>query len=507
MNIVKRSLLLCLGLLLVLLALQGAQSLWQVKRLADDTVEVVTITQLSANAQLLWTRFTEADQALRQAMDATDAEGIDGRRSQFHARADALRQTMQALRADARGDLGPNADRVNTHVDTWLALAAPHVGSAAVTELPAYHRLEAAQASLREEVEALAKHVREDTADAVADSREAARSALLWTGGVLVVAMAVGLALGRFALVNLHRQLGADASELARVAQVLASGDLCQPIDSAGLPPGSAMEAVARLQHGLRETMARLHGIAAQLASGSDEIASGNADLSQRTDHQAAALERTASTMQQLDTTVRHNADNASQASQLADDASAVAGRGGAVVDQAVQTMRDVHASSRKIADIIGVIDGIAFQTNILALNAAVEAARAGEQGRGFAVVAGEVRSLAGRSAEAAREIKALIGNSVERVEAGSALVDQAGHSMQEVVAAIGRVTAVMGEIRSASQDQSMGVAQVGSVVADLDRATQQNAALAEQSAAAAEGLKNQGRALVEAISVFRLEA
>ena len=506
MNIVKRSLLLCVGLLLLLLALQGAQSLWQVQRLSEATKEVVTITQLSNDAQELWTRFIEADQALRQAIDAADAEGIAERRSRFNGRTAELRQSLVSMKENARGDLQPNAERVRAQAEAWLALAAPHVGTGGVSELPSYHRLDAAQATLLSEVTALVKHVKDDTADAVAASRDAARSALLWTVVELVLAVAVGLVLGRIALASLHRQLGTDASELARVAQTLADGDLRQQIDTRHLPPGSVMEAIARMQQSLRDMVTRLQAIGSQVASGSDEIATGNADLSQRTEQQATALERTTSTMAQLDHTVRHNAENSSRASSLADDASAVASRGGQVVDQAVQTMREVHASSRQIADIIGVIDGIAFQTNILALNAAVEAARAGEQGRGFAVVASEVRSLAGRSAQAAREIKALIGTSVDRVEAGTALVDQAGQTMQEVVAAIQRVTAVMGEIRSASEAQSDGVAEVGGLVTELDRATQQNAALAEQSAAAAESLKSQGRALVDAIAVFQLE-
>jgi methyl-accepting chemotaxis protein len=241
------------------------------------------------------------------------------------------------------------------------------------------------------------------------------------------------------------------------------------------------------------------------VATASAQIAQGNHDLSSRTEQQASALEETAASMEELSSTVRQNADNARQGNQLAQNASSVAMRGGEVVGQVVDTMKGINDASRRIADIIGVIDGIAFQTNILALNAAVEAARAGEQGRGFAVVASEVRSLAGRSAEAAKEIKGLISDSVQRVEQGTALVDQAGATMTEVVTAIRRVTDIMGEISAASTEQSQGVAQVGEAVTQMDQATQQNAALVEQSAAAAESLKAQARQLVQAVAVFRL--
>jgi methyl-accepting chemotaxis protein len=241
------------------------------------------------------------------------------------------------------------------------------------------------------------------------------------------------------------------------------------------------------------------------ISTACSEIAVGTQDLSQRTEQTASNLQQAASSMEQLGATVKQNADNARQANQLALGASTVAIKGGEVVGEVVSTMKGINDSSRKIVDIIGVIDGIAFQTNILALNAAVEAARAGEQGRGFAVVASEVRSLAQRSAEAAKEIKSLIGTSVERVEQGTALVDQAGSTMQEVVSSIRRVTDIMGEISTASSEQSTGVAQVGSAVTQMDEATQQNAALVEQSAAAADSLKQQAQQLVNAVAVFKL--
>jgi methyl-accepting chemotaxis protein len=267
------------------------------------------------------------------------------------------------------------------------------------------------------------------------------------------------------------------------------------------------LSAVADMKNALTQVVSGVRQGADGVATASVEIAQGNSDLSGRTEQQASALEQTSASMEQLGTTSRQNADNAQLASQLANTASSVAQQGGQVVDQVVETMKAINHSSQKISDIIGTIDGIAFQTNILALNAAVEAARAGEQGRGFAVVAGEVRTLAQRSAEAAKEIKGLIGASVERVEQGSRLVDQAGSTMREIVTSVQRVSDIVGEISSASQEQNAGVSQVSQAVSQMDQATQQNAALVEESAAAAASLRQQAEQLVQAVSVFRLAA
>ena len=270
-------------------------------------------------------------------------------------------------------------------------------------------------------------------------------------------------------------------------------------------PDGSVLASMGAMQGQLVGLIGQVRTSADSIATASAQIAQGNMDLSQRTEEQASALEQTAASMEELSSTVKQNADNAKQANQLAQGASAVAIKGGEVVGRVVDTMKDINASSKKISDIISVIDGIAFQTNILALNAAVEAARAGEQGRGFAVVASEVRNLAGRSAEAAKEIKSLISASVERVEQGTALVDEAGVTMTEVVGSIKRVTDIVGEISAASTEQSAGVAQVGEAVTQMDQATQQNAALVEESAAAAESMKTQAEQLVQAVSAFKL--
>ena len=270
---------------------------------------------------------------------------------------------------------------------------------------------------------------------------------------------------------------------------------------------GELVTALDRMRKELANVVTVVRQNSDSVATASAQIAQGNQDLSGRTEQQASSLQQTAASMDELGSTVIQNADNARQANQLAQGASTVAARGGEVVAQVVDTMKGINESSKKIADIISVIDGIAFQTNILALNAAVEAARAGEQGRGFAVVAGEVRSLAQRSAEAAKEIKSLISTSVDRVEQGTALVDQAGSTMQEIVSSIKRVSDIIGEISAASTEQSSGVAQVGRAVTQMDEATQQNAALVEQSAAAAESLKQQAQQLVQAVSVFKLGA
>ena len=316
-------------------------------------------------------------------------------------------------------------------------------------------------------------------------------------GGLLIAGL-LGWLITRSITVPMNRAKDA--------ATRVAAGDLTVDLSASGKDEvAQLLAALSNMKDSLTRIVGGVRSNAEGVATASAEIAQGNLDLSRRTEEQAAALEQTAASMEQLSATVKQNADNARQANQLAMGASTVAIRGGQAVSQVVTTMKGINDSSKKIADIISVIDGIAFQTNILALNAAVEAARAGEQGRGFAVVASEVRSLAGRSAEAAKEIRALITASVDRVEQGSALVDQAGATMSEVVASIRRVTDIMGEISAASTEQSAGVAQVGEAVGQMDRATQQNAALVQESAAAAESLKAQAEQLVQAVAVFRL--
>lgn len=291
------------------------------------------------------------------------------------------------------------------------------------------------------------------------------------------------------------------------VVHAVSRGDLTVQIQSEGKDEiAQLMQAMAHMQGSLLGVVRSVRQGSESLAVASAEIAQGNHDLSARTEQQASSLEETAASMEELGSTVKQNADNARHANQLAQSASTIAVKGGNVVGEVVETMKGINESSRKISDIISVIDGIAFQTNILALNAAVEAARAGEQGRGFAVVASEVRSLAGRSAEAAKEIKSLINASVERVEHGTSLADQAGVTMTEVVASIKRVTDIMGEISAASSEQALGVAQVGEAVTLMDQTTQQNAALVEQMAAAASSLKSQAQDLVHVVAAFKLD-
>ena len=335
------------------------------------------------------------------------------------------------------------------------------------------------------------------------DVAAAVRHQFLMDGAQLLVMLFLvsgfGLAISR----SVHRQIGGEPALAHSVMAEVSRGNLVADIP--GAPPGSLLHGLSTMVASLRDTVSRVRQSANTIAAASAQISEGNNDLSTRTEEQASALQETAASMEQLSSTVTQNAENARRANQVSQRASAVAVKGGDVMCLVVETMKGISDGAQKIADITGLIDSIAFQTNILALNAAVEAARAGEQGRGFAVVASEVRNLAGRSAEAGKQIKVLIDDSAERVAQGTELVDRAGVTMNEVVVSINHVTTIMGEISAASTEQSTGVVQVGEAVSQMDQVTQQNAALVEEGAAAAESMKAQAHELVQAVAAFRL--
>jgi methyl-accepting chemotaxis protein len=396
-------------------------------------------------------------------------------------------------------------EKVRPQVKAYIESAQALIQAAKVdhqSALPLVPNLQANFLLLETNMAALSDSIQSNSTNLNAHAVQSVSSTLIGVGVTLALATLAMVGLGLW-LAKLMTRPMAHAVE---VANHFAQGDLSPGIHPSGNDETTQLlDSLKRMQTHVSGMVREVKDNAHSVATASSEIAQGNNDLSARTEQQASVLEQTASSMEQLGATVKQNADSAQQANQLAMNASTVAEQGGAVVAQVVDTMKGINESARKISDIIGVIDGIAFQTNILALNAAVEAARAGEQGRGFAVVASEVRSLAGRSASAAKEIKGLIADSVSRVEAGSAMVDRAGTTMSEVVGAIRRVTDIVGEITVASAEQADGVTQVGHAVTQMDQVTQQNAALVEQSAAAADSLRQQADKLVSAVDSFRL--
>ena len=471
-----------------------------------NLVESGQALQLSQQADMMHDAIrADAQQALLGALEKNPAT-IDEADKDLREHADVLTGALNELRglplsAETQSSLSLAQPLAGQYVAAArnTIQAARRDAAAGQAQMPellkAFGELETRMAELSESIGANSERMKSDASAGVTRTR-------LQIGIALALA-AVGLVA---AALVLARRMTGPMDRAVDLAERLAEGDLRTRVVPAGNDETvRLMQAMARMQDNIANIVRNVQANADNVASASAQIAQGNADLSSRTEQQASALEETAASMEELSGTVRQNADNAVQGREMSRNASTIASQGGEVVGQVVQTMRGINDASRRIVDIISVIDGIAFQTNILALNAAVEAARAGEQGRGFAVVASEVRSLAGRSAEAAREIKGLISDSVDRVDQGTSLVEQTRSTMTDVVAAIHQVNEIMGQISTASAEQSTGVAQVGEAVTQMDQATQQNAALVEQSAAAAESLRVQAEKLVQAVAVFRL--
>ncbi len=494
------------GIILLITAVLALSGIWRIgalkeagERVATREIEQrVVVEDWAASVRLNLVRI----EAFLKAIDVAYMEKLTADVKATSEQTDAKAQRIAELVQDAKGkELLAAVYTAREAYQTKLAEirelhrnAEPSVPAMVDEQLrPLADKYLQSLDALRAAMEAQLKAGQQDS-----QAMASASQVLLGAGSVVTIV------LGALMAWWVTRSIVAPLRRGMHAAEKIAEGDLTQPLNAANQDEsGQLLQALAHMQSRLASIVSDVRRNAEGVAVASSEIAQGNHDLSIRTENQASALEQTSASMEQLGSTVRQNADNARAANQLAVNASNVAQQGGEVVAEVVETMKGISTASSKIADIIGVIDGIAFQTNILALNAAVEAARAGEQGRGFAVVASEVRSLAGRSADAAKEIKQLISASTERVDAGSALVERAGVTMQEVVASIRRVTDIVGEISAASSEQSQGVSQVGDAITQMDQTTQQNAALVEQSAAAAGSLRTQAAQLVQAMAFF----
>lgn len=441
--------------------------------------------------------------ALKQAVGEDDKKGIEA----VNERAKKVREKFKSLGSlPGQQALG---DRLAKEFDAYfspaLSVAKIMLGVDQGDPQAAIGQMQTSLKVLEDDLKKTVDSAQKQFTTGVDNSGDNVRK-VLWTviaAGLIV--MLVLVIVSYFIIRTIWQQLGGEPEYAQEIASAVASGNLTMQIEVERGDTTSLLAALSEMQTRLQNMVLDIKTSAETIKVASAEIASGNSDLSSRTESQASSLEETSSSMETMTETVKQNADNARQANKMVETASEVAVKGGAVVNQVVTTMDDINQSSKKIVDIISVIDGIAFQTNILALNAAVEAARAGEQGRGFAVVASEVRSLAQRSAAAAKEIKTLIGDSVDKVRTGSALVDQAGQTMDEIVASVRRVSDIMSEITAASQEQSTGIQEIGSAINQMDEMTQQNAALVEEAAAAAESLEEQADLLTKALDVFKL--
>ncbi|MFM1906432.1 MAG: hypothetical protein RLZZ591_109 [Pseudomonadota bacterium] len=501
---------LAFSLIALMLIFMGGTTLWRANTLHESLLDITERRiEILRDLGHLRDEINHQARASRNVALMSKADDIRLELEQVQASRKAVDTIMARLDKDIHSTEGREVlarmvklrQEYKTHTDSYLALIEQGKKDEAIALL--LDDVRPIQLAYFRAIEDETKNQDDSTATASRDAQAAADAIemTVWATGTLSLTISVLLAIWIIRAITRPIQKAVD------VARAVSGGDLTLQFDASGSNETALLlQALRDMQDSLSKVVGTVRRGAESIETASAEIAQSNVDLSARTEHQASALEQTAASMEQLGSTVSQNADNARQANQLAQSASTVAVQGGTVVAQVVDTMRGISDSSKKIADIISVIDGIAFQTNILALNAAVEAARAGEQGRGFAVVAGEVRTLAQRSAEAAKEIKNLITESVQRVDQGSTLVGQAGATMQDVVNSIRRVTDIMSEISAASIEQGSGVAQIGEAVTQLDQATQQNAALVEEMASAASSLNMQAQDLVQAVAVFRLD-
>ncbi|MDO8653012.1 MAG: methyl-accepting chemotaxis protein [Undibacterium sp.] len=506
---------LVLSLMLIVLLL-GVNRMAQMQNRMEEIANVNNVE--SKLASTMYLTITERALALRNLILLTDEAEVQIEINRIKAQEKKYAEAEDKLEKMIASD--PNNSSAQTalisHIKEQAKLAQPFIDKGA--ELGLQKRGDDAYKLLRFEFRPVQKkwwdmlnefisEKEKQTSQAILDAEKAYSNARLLMFSFGAAALLIGLSSSSFIVRSLLKQLGGEPQYAARIAGNIAAGDLAVPISLDANDTTSLLHEMKEMRDSLANIVGQVRTGTDTIAAASRQIASGNMDLSSRTEQQAGSLEETASSMEELTSTVKQNAENARQANQLAVSASDVAVKGGAVVSQVVLTMGSINTSSRKIVDIIAVIDGIAFQTNILALNAAVEAARAGEQGRGFAVVATEVRNLAQRSAAAAKEIKKLIDDSVEQVDTGAKLVDHAGVTMDEIVASIKRVTDIMGEIMSASQEQTSGIEQINEAIMQMDDVTQQNSALVEEAAAAAGSLQQQADNLASVVSTFKLNA